>query len=203
MTRLEGASPGTTSRLRETVSCRVSRNCKVSYCTMNPALNYNATTLVRNSAVVCPCYCHARRVLSGNPLHFAIGLRFGPLMIHNSSGIVRAHIVALSTNSCLGGTMVSCAGLGRTVPMAAKVILHRPSNIITTSTTGNCVACMSPAASHGKKGNGVFVNTTFPTRIGRTGIILLSRGRGGRHNKTSNRILTVDRCRPNSRCACC
>lgn len=204
VTRLGGASPGTTDRLCHSISCRMSRNGNLSYCGMNPALKKNATTLVSNSSVVCPCYCTARRVLSGNPLHFAIGLICGPLAMGSGSSIVRAHLVSLSTNSRVGGAIITCDGLGRAVPITVNVILRRPSNTIIASTTGNCVACISPASGIGGGGKGVFINTTFPTAIGSTGIILFPRGRGGRlHNNTSNRMLTIDSCRPNSRCACC
>lgn len=182
----------------------MSRNGKLSYCGINPALKKNAATLVTKSAVICPCYCTARRVLSGNPLHFAIGLMCGPLIMGKSSAVVRAQVVALSTNSCYGGAIISCAGLGRAVPLTINVMLRRPSKTVITSTTGKCVACISPASGTNNSGNGVFINTTFPALIGRTGTILFPRGRGGRlHKNTSKRILTVDRCRPKTSFACC
>lgn len=199
VTRLHGASPGTTRRLSRSISCRVSRNGKLSCCGMNPALKTKASTLLTGSSVICPCYCGSCRVLSGNPLHFAMGLICGPLAIGKGGGIVRGHVVSLSTNSRVGGFAVACSGLARTAPIMANVILRRPDGSCRTSATGNCVTCTSPTSPMGKR---VCMTTMFPRGIGRTGTVAFSSGRGTRQN-TSNRILTCDACAPNYDCACC
>lgn len=188
-----------TSDLSHTVSCRVSRNGKVSYCTINPALKNNATTLVPSSTVMCPCYCGSFRVLSGKPLHFAIGLMFGPLIMGGSSGIMRAHVVRLSGNSRLGGAAISCRCLARTAPMTTKLILRTTGpRKCTCSTTGKCVSCTSPAAGTRTNGNVMCMKTMFPTSM-RAAARLFR----GPTNSTLKRMLNVSACRPNGSFMCC
>lgn len=190
--------------LGQNVSCRMSRKGKVSYCTINPALNKKATTLFPSDAVICPCYCGSYRVLSGNPLQFATGLICGPLIMGKSSDIVRAHVVSLSGKSRLGGAIISFSGLRRVAPIIANVMLRGRGPVkCDFSTSTNCVTCTSSARGTTGGGKIVCVKTMFPTAIGKTFTRIFSRGRQGRHKSTLNRILTIGSCRPKTRCVCC
>ncbi len=186
--------------LRHALACRHSHNRNVSTCVINPALNTNIPTLVRNGRFVFPLYCGGTRILSVNPLHFAIHVAFNRDGINTSRGIIRAHIVALSGNARLGGYRIACSGLDTPHGMTTNIIMRgdRPG----TCTVGggmNCITCTSTVSRPRTVGNRVCVTYIFPKGLGTIGCVPVNR----RTTNTINRIMNVDRCGPNRAFACC
>ena len=101
--------------------------------------------LLVNDTIAYP-YCYKTyEILDNGPLRFTVKLTYNPLTINGNNQVIEHRTISLDAGSQLNKAIISYENLTETLPVAAGIVLHEPSEEFVANKEDGYIAYADPA----------------------------------------------------------
>lgn len=185
------------NELYQSVSYHVDHGNGLDCYKVGPTLGCGTAALMQGDAILYP-YCWSEyEIMENGPLRFTVKLTYNPFVVGKDS-VVETRIISLAKGIQLNKTIVTYAGLNKTMPVATGLVIH-PEN-----TTGYVLEgdkgyiAYADLTDNVNNDNGIiYVGAVMPSKVKETKAAMFS-DKEAKERGASGHVIAISNYKPNT-----
>ena len=184
------------NELYHSVSYHVDHGNGLDCYKVGPTLGCGTAALLDGDAIVYPYCWKEYEIMENGPLRFTVKLTYNPLTVAGTEGVVETRIISLDKGSQLNKTVVSYAGLTKTTPVAAGLVIHpeNPTAYVLEGDKG--YIAYADLTDNVNNGNGViYVGAVVPGKVNEAKAVMFGE-KEAKERGASGHVLAISNYKP-------
>lgn len=148
--------------LEDKISYHTDHGNGLDYYKVGPTLGAGAPALIVNDSIAYP-YCYKTfEIVDNGPLRFTVKLTYNPLTINENNSVIEHRTISLDAGTQMNKVTVFYKNLTESLPVAAGIVLHEPSDEFVVSKDGGYIAYADPADPENGQ---TYIGAAFPLAL--------------------------------------
>ncbi len=185
------------NELYQSVSYHVDHGNGLDCYKVGPTLGCGTSALMQGSNIIYP-YCWSEyEIMEDGPLRFTAKLTYKPFVVGKDS-VVETRIISLEQGSQLNKTIVTYAGLTKTMPVATGLVIH-PENTTDYALEGEKgYIAYADLTDNVNNDNGIiYVGAVMPNKVKEAKAVMFS-DKEAKERGASGHVMTISNYKPES-----
>lgn len=162
------------NELYKSVSYQVDHGNGLDCYKVGPTLGCGTAALMQGDAILYPNCWDTYEIMENGPFRFTVKLTYAPILVGKDS-VVETRVISLEKGSQLNKTIVSYAGLSRTMPVATGLVIHPEHPMAYMLEADKGYIAYADLTDNVRNGNGViYVGAVMPNKIKEAKTVMFS-----------------------------